>query len=296
MSAQESLSNSDEQVSSNRRRSSREKKPTRAAREAAEDRELTAGYVGSLHAQRSTISTASNLASPPPIAPSVSKFSDHASNMASIRNSKSTLDQMYEKLHQTLKNTRPVSFAADEVLIYQWPPSRQPRNFTDLSDSDRRWRAKQDAIETESDIDDGADDWEEFAGDPELYDSRSSLEYVVASAFVNRAKRASRAGKCWEEFEAEELAADPLRAVKEVEEPERRELLRENALDNGLRLAVFDAVKERLCGEIWSQDYASIGAASEANRRDSKGVVKPPTAGAEASEGARDEGEQRVTG
>ena len=151
------------------------------------------------------------------------------------------------------------SFAPNIFALYKWQVPR-PTDFLDLSGSIRAWKRRVDEQEKARDIDDGSDDWDEFSGDPGTYNhphghGTSAMEYCIANTFVHRAKRAFWAGKKWEEFEFQERSVDSEAKAKTESDPERRQIALTLALDNELRLAVFDVLKYRLCEEIWLEAY-----------------------------------------
>lgn len=160
--------------------------------------------------------------------------------------------------HFNPKYALPLTLQFSRLAIYLWERPL-PTNFLNLSDSQKTWKQRQDALEQESDTDDGADDWHEFSGVRTDYGRLSSnafpMERCIASTFVNRAKRAFRAGQSWQQFENSELAIDSEGQARAEIDLRRRRLLLENALDNTLQLAVFDTIKQRLCEEIWLQAY-----------------------------------------
>lgn len=127
----------------------------------------------------------------------------------------------------------------------------RPTDFLNLSESRKAWKRRVDEQERAADFDDGSDDWYDFAGDREMYsqDSRgiSKMGYCIANAFVHRAKRAFWAGKAWQEFEFAERMVDSEAQARAERDPNKRRILLEDALDNKLRLDVFDAIKQRLC-------------------------------------------------
>ena len=147
-------------------------------------------------------------------------------------------------------------FAPERFAIYSWPYPR-PKNFLALSESQKAWKRDVDKHKSLQDIDDGCDDWYEFSGDRATYRLKTNrgdgltMECCIASTFVNRAKRAFRGGKTWQDFEFEERTIDSEAHAREELDSRRRQVLESQALDNNLRLAVFDALKRRLREEIW---------------------------------------------
>ena len=140
-------------------------------------------------------------------------------------------------------------FAPEKFEIYRWDYPR-PTNFFNLSESRKAWKQRIDEQEAANDIDDGSDDWDEFSGDEN--------HYVVGRAFVNRAKRAFRAGNTWDEFEVHERIINSEDHIAYWASLEER-------LNNQFRLAVLDALKCRLREEIWLEPY-----------KDPSGLVRLP--------------------
>ena len=147
------------------------------------------------------------------------------------------------------QNIAEKAFAPGLFTIYDWQYP-QPKSFTDLPESRKAWKRKIDEKEKAADIDDGADDWDNFDGDID--------KYCVASAFLKRAKRAFWAGKTWEDFEEQERNINSEGDGNSTIAPEEQ-------LSNKFRLQVFDALKRRLCEEIWLEPY-----------RDPPGLVRLP--------------------
>ena len=135
------------------------------------------------------------------------------------------------------------SFGFNTMRIYFWPYP-YPTSFVQLTDHFRRWKDNKDAEEKAEDFDDGADDWDAFAGPFDLEGDNKDIFRWAASVFVKQAKRAFWAGKTWEEYESEQLQAK----TDEVELP------------NKVRLAIYHGLKIRLCEEIWSQQYPEAAA------------------------------------
>ena len=127
----------------------------------------------------------------------------------------------------------------EKFAIYFWKTPR-PKDFLNLPDSRKRWKADVDRAERQKDIDDGADDWDGF--------DNNISNRGIASCFMKRAKRAFWAGKSWEDFEIQETSLSSQTLGRGgVADPD--------ALDNARRMEIFDAMKERLCEEIWLQPY-----------------------------------------
>lgn len=145
------------------------------------------------------------------------------------------------------------------LKIYDWPYPL-PTDLPALAEFHKTWKTRQDAAEAAADRDPELDDWHEKCGRPEAYRqgfSDASLEYSIARSFILRAKRAFRAGRSWAAFEDEELAIDSMEHARAVADPARRALEMEEAVDNGLRLAIFACIRVRLCREIWLQPCPS---------------------------------------
>lgn len=127
----------------------------------------------------------------------------------------------------------------DQFAIYFWKVPR-PTDFLDLPDSRKRWKADVDRAERQKDIDDDADDWDGF--------DNNISNRGIASCFMKRAKRAFWAGKIWKDFEIQErsLSSQTLRRGGAADP---------DVLENARRMEIFEAMKERLCEEIWLQLY-----------------------------------------
>ena len=138
---------------------------------------------------------------------------------------------------------------SDQFAIYFWKTPR-PKDFLDLPDYHRTWKARIDRVQKQQDIDDDADDWQGF--------DNSLSNRSIASCFMNCAKRAFWARKSWKEFEDEErgLSSQTVDAGGK-QDPE--------ALDNDRRMEIFEAIKIRLCEEIWLEPYVP-----ELPKKDSK--------------------------
>lgn len=153
-------------------------------------------------------------------------------------------------------NTTNPAHAASSFMLAGWP--RTPIKTPD--EIQAQWAATKggqaatiDVIETY--LEDDADDWEDFAGNPALYPKPRDLEKAIGSAFVNRAKYAFRMSKSWERFEFEEEAIDSMQAARSEQDSQRQNKLLAECLDNDLRLRVFEELKERLCRDIWHERY-----------------------------------------
>ena len=142
--------------------------------------------------------------------------------------------------------------------IYSWPYP-PPKSFPTTSERHREWKRKQDALEESEEFEDIeiADDWANFCGKWYIYGPhQGDMERCIARTFVDRAKRAFRMGAPWSTFADGELAIDSLAEAKAEKDPEKRKLLIEWGLDNQLRLAVFVAIRKRLCTEIWLEEFS----------------------------------------
>ena len=149
------------------------------------------------------------------------------------------------------------AFSAAQFQIYNWRRPR-PTSFANLSEERKAEKRRFDEQGKSTDIDDGSDDWYEYSGVREDYTSRDdgfAMEHSIACTFMHRAKRAFWAGKSWVDFEFKERVIDSEAGARSEKDERKRALLLEHALDNDLRLAVFDAVKKRLCEEIWLEPY-----------------------------------------
>lgn len=177
----------------------------------------------------------------------------------------------------TRKFTLP-AFSPDTFFTYHWP-SPPPLKFPAISDTHRTWKNKRDQFEAETDQDNGADDWLDFAGDPVGYESIERFLFCIAGTFLARAKRAFRAGRSWPHFEKTEREIEPNAEVKLIENPAKKALWMGETLDNELRLAIFDVIAHRLCTEIWLQDYPTPaqkceGKVSHGGQRSTPGKIR----------------------
>lgn len=157
-----------------------------------------------------------------------------------------------------------------------------------------------DEKEKAEDHDDGSDDWSSFpdpsffVGHGGMFDSHNnSIYHSIARVFVNRAKRAFRAGRPWWDFENEELSINPRSEAEAEPDPARRRYLVKTILDPQTRLDVFNAIKVRLCNEIWLEEYVPPNARS--TPRDSMAPPGAPEQKARASvEDGNADGERTV--
>ena len=154
--------------------------------------------------------------------------------------------------HFNPKYALPLTLQFSRLAIYLWDRPL-PTNFLNLSDSQKTWKQRQDALEQESDTDDGADDWHEFSGVRTDYGRLSSnafpMERCIASTFVNRAKRAFRAGQSWQQFENSELAIDSeglrLDGIPDVLDPRRS--VGQDLVADAMLVCVLDADLVDVC-------------------------------------------------
>lgn len=129
----------------------------------------------------------------------------------------------------------------DKFAIYFWR-TPQPKDFTNLDSLQRNWKARQDTKQKQSDVDNGQDDWFSFDND---IDNRG-----IASIFTSRAKRAFWTGKSWQEFEETERSI-----ILATFDKDGKRIADPNALENNRRMEIFEAIKIRLCEEIWLEGY-----------------------------------------
>lgn len=168
------------------------------------------------------------------------------------------------------------SLGASTFQIYAWPCPR-PTDFPNLSTSRLDWKTRTDAAKKLADFDDGADDWEDFAGNAAYYDSPAAMASAVARTFVNRAKRALWANKTWTGFVRAQMAIDSEKLAKQERDPARRKILMEEALENKLCMAIFWRVAERLCNEIWLEEFPGRVQRSSREAKESGGNAGTPT-------------------
>lgn len=186
-----------------------------------------------------------------------STMASKASSKASKRPTKRPHAELEDKgpFHATNGMLIP-DLSADNYQIYRFAPPRIT-NFPDISASRRAEKARLDKAEAAEYVDDGQDDWDEFAGSPEDYKTAGEgrMARCIASVFMQRAKRAYRAGRTWRSFEDEELAIDTQAAARAESDARKRKVLLAEALCGKSRLEVFDQIKERLCTEIFLEHY-----------------------------------------
>lgn len=228
----------------NNRRSQREIKPTGRLRELLEAGESVPGVSSALLSADST--TSHGLTQP--------SLSDMVLPKAgpSVRRTSALFVQK-----SAYKGMSVPSFGPDIFVIYDWQEPK-PTDFLNLTERRKAWKRRVDQIEKEADIDEG-DNWHDFSGNRDLYPAHLrcgfALEYAVADVFKMRAKRAFWKGKTWSQFAFEERNFDSESTAKAETDPEKKRILSEEALDNWLRLRIFDMLKQRLCEEIWLQEY-----------------------------------------
>lgn len=75
----------------------------------------------------------------------------------------------------------------------------------------------------------------------------------MARTFVSRARTAVAAKKNWETFVGTERSIDS--AATTETDPNKLELHLQDALDNGLRLAIFEKIAKRLCVEVFREPW-----------------------------------------
>ncbi|OQO07216.1 hypothetical protein B0A48_07786 [Cryoendolithus antarcticus] len=217
---------------------------------------------------------------PQPNRPAQSEPPTQATTMKRLKTSNTSLGPLYLK-------------------IYEWE-TPTPTDFLNLTDSRKQWKANMDMEEGDADVDDEIDNWNLLAGREEDYQTFSpnmTLRFSIARTFISRAKRAFRARRTWQNFELEELGINSSLEASAVATPEKRALALRECLDNNLRLKVFDDMKERLCNEIWLQEYTELAVIENGDvtlkARDSfidgaaagqaKGKKKVPVHGGESS-------------
>lgn len=128
----------------------------------------------------------------------------------------------------------------------------------------------------------------------------TDTEIAVAKFFVSRAQIAHDAHQSWEAFEKDERKINSA-AVTETD-PAKRAILLRHALDNGLRMAIFERIAQRIRVEIfhttWPDRADSAGAPDEAsvgNRGSGAGNIdRAADAPDEASMGNRGSGARSI--
>lgn len=191
---------------------------------------------------------------------------------ASTKNArKGAQSQRKKSQAQTPAKPKPTFETADPELhhtrlpVYPWEAPR-PTDFLNLSEQRKAWKADADDYQGEIDSDPELDDWNEFSVIRSDLVPDLPVRSSIGLNFVSRAKRAFRAGRTWADFEQEELAIDSMSGVRAIEDPYEREIAAEYALDNDLRLYVFNQIKVRLCHEIWLQEYPEREQADDPKR------------------------------
>lgn len=150
---------------------------------------------------------------------------------------------------------------ARQLVIYDWPvPS--PRDFTKLTDGQRRWKELRDNAFASKDKANpfDFDDWQTFAGNPDHYVQWNNFTSAVASAFVVRSKRAFIAGVSWKDYVDQELQEDSEDTARKqaLQQPQNKATIMSEALKNMTRLCVFSHIAVRLCNEIWLEKCVSV--------------------------------------
>ncbi|GAB1736340.1 hypothetical protein NU219Hw_g7004t1 [Hortaea werneckii] len=150
---------------------------------------------------------------------------------------------------------------AKQLVIYDWPiPS--PRDFTKLTDPQRRWKEACDNTFASTDKANpfDFDDWQTFAGNPDHYVQWNNFTSAVASAFVVRGKRAFVAGVSWKDYVDQELQEDSEDSARKqaLQQPQKKATIMSEALKNTTRLCVFSHIAVRLCNEIWLEECVSV--------------------------------------
>ncbi|KAI6885095.1 hypothetical protein KC360_g1526 [Hortaea werneckii] len=150
---------------------------------------------------------------------------------------------------------------AKQLVIYDWPvPS--PKDYTKLTDCQRRWKEACDNTFASKDKANpfDFDDWQTFAGNPDHYVQWNNFASAVASTFVVRGKRAFVAGVCWKDFVDQELQEDSEESARDqaLQQPQKKTTIMSEALKNTTRLCVFSYIAVRLCNEIWLEKCVSV--------------------------------------
>ncbi|KAM0712305.1 hypothetical protein Q7P37_011400 [Cladosporium fusiforme] len=153
--------------------------------------------------------------------------------------------------------------------VYPWEYPR-PTDFLNLPESRKAWKASADEAQGEVDTDPELDDWHEFSAIPSDIVTDLPVKTSIGLNFVSRAKRAFRAGRSWTDFEQEELAIDSMAGLRAIKDRRERAIAEEYALDNDVRLHVFEQIKVRLCHEIWLEEYPEQDETTDADELLSK--------------------------
>ncbi|KAI7277923.1 hypothetical protein KC345_g6305 [Hortaea werneckii] len=150
---------------------------------------------------------------------------------------------------------------AEQLVIYDWPMP-YPKDFTKLTDSQRRWKEACDNAFASKDKSTpfDFDDWQTFAGNPDHYVQRNNFTSAIASTFVVRGKRAFVAGVSWKDFVDDELQEDSENTARKqaLQQPQKKTTIMREALKNKTRLIVFSHIAVRLCNEIWLEKCVSV--------------------------------------
>jgi hypothetical protein len=199
-------------------------------------------------------------AQPTPTKPSTKVTKPQKGNKNKKKAAKRAVPQKQPKEAPTVKKDNqkksvPVDpdFSAARFHVYNWERPI-PKDFLNLSDSRKNAKAFVDAEEGDRDDAPEFDDWDEFCGTDSML-LPIPLKMGIALNFVGRAKRAFRAGRSFADFEQEELAIDSKAGANAIKDPVERAIALRSALDNGIRLYVYEQLKVRLCHEIWLEPY-----------------------------------------
>lgn len=161
------------------------------------------------------------------------------------------------------------SFSRQHFQIYPWQLPA-PTDFTALSPDRRREKSKLDRDFKADDPHDGADDWHEFGDVQDFGDTRAYC-YDVASNFANRAKRSFAFGNSWVKFAKHDAWLNDSSTMKLNQTDEvDGDLLIAPLPDDKLKLAIFEQIAQRLCTEVWLEQYPGPVEYEELFRRDSK--------------------------
>jgi hypothetical protein len=203
-------------------------------------------------------------AQPTPTKPSTKVTKPQKGNKNKKKAAKRAVPQKQPKEAPTVKKDNqkksvPVDpdFSAARFHIYNWERPI-PTDFLNLSDSWKAAKAFVDGEEGERDDAPELDDWHEFCGTDSML-LPIPLKLGIALNFVGRAKRAYRAGRTFADFEQEELAIDSKAGANAIKDPVERAIALKSALDNDIRLYVYEQLKARLCHEIWLEPYPEVG-------------------------------------
>ncbi|KAI5357758.1 hypothetical protein Slin15195_G036300 [Septoria linicola] len=159
------------------------------------------------------------------------------------------------------------SFSSKTFRIYDWDAPQADLRFPKISQGRRDEKTRRDIREAGSYIDDGSDDWYAFEGRVDTYDGR--MAETIARIFVNRAKVAHGQSWAWNRFEDDELEVRTQAAARAERDPAKRAELIADSLCEKSRLEVFDRIKERLCNEVFLENYDHNRVAEDRRRQDS---------------------------